>query len=124
MAVRRMLVGESAPNPPNGTTPAPTPAPAGTWKFVAVGAAVGFVSDDWAFTACGLEMATLFSGPSSLPQAGKDLFHGLKDFNVTEIEDAVKEAQKAIEEIPQADARCEVVMRDVESIMAVIKQYD
>merc|ERR1719183_2565727 len=123
MALRRTLVGEAAPNPPNGTTPAPKPGPKGSWKVLAMGVAVGFVSDDFVFTACGYEMATLFSGPSSLVQAGEDFFHGLKDFNLTQIEAAAQEAQKAIKEIPQAKAECMIVLHDVGSIMGVLKQY-
>jgi hypothetical protein len=120
MALRRTLVGESAPNPPNGSTPIP-PAPKGSWKLVAVGAAVGLVSDDWIFLACGMGAKDVFE---NLPDAGKDLIQGLLHFNMTEVSDGIDLIVEAIyDAAPVAEARCKAMLHDVEATIDVIKQY-
>jgi len=119
MALRKTLVGETAPNPPNGSTPSP-PRPKGSWKLVALGAAVGFVSDDWSFVGCGMGAKDVFSG---LPQAGKDFIQGLKHLNMTEIAAGIKLIQAAIKAAPGAEATCKAMMHQVEATINVIKQY-
>lgn len=118
MALRRMLVGESAPHPPNSTTSPKPPAP-GFKKTIAIGAAMGFVSDTPDVMSCA---TSLLGEGGDVKQALHDIEMGIKHRNLTDIEGALEELEAAIKGATGAVATCKKVEIDVKSIFKALKQ--
>merc|ERR1712228_189489 len=116
MSVRRLVVGEGTPSP------APTPTPPAAKLQLFEGFAVGFISDKPVFMTCSQEVRTC---ATEFAQAVKDLESGFRHFNVTEIEDAVREFEMFTKCAAPARATCQaaigVVENDVKAIVAALK---
>jgi len=113
MALRRMLVGEL-----NGTTPLP-PAPPHSMEPLLIGMAEGFISDSPDVMACGM---SLMGEASDMKTAMGDLKKGITGLNLTEIKAGLQEIKTAIDGAPAAKATCNVVRKDVTSIIKAMKQ--
>merc|ERR1712228_877280 len=116
MSVRRLVVGEGTP------APAPTPTPPAAKLQLFEGVAVGFISDNLDFMNCSMEVR---SCASEFAQAVKDLESGIRHFNVTEIEGAVREFEMFTKCAAPAKATCKAaigaVENDVKAIVAALK---
>jgi hypothetical protein len=118
-AIRRILIGELPPM----TTPAPVPPSRHDVMHMAVGVAVGFVSDSPELLKCGADLAV---EGGDFEQAVMDLKQGIMHLNMTDIKEAIQNIEAAVKEASVAKPDCkaagEVAKADVKAIVEAIKK--